>query len=104
MLITGLEAGSGEDEAAAIRRESGQELVTFLQADHATVGGNRQLADQVRGAVTGLDVLFNTVGGLYQCSSRRAAGLVSIWPQQAMVAASPICSPEVSPGSEQVAS
>jgi NAD(P)-dependent dehydrogenase (short-subunit alcohol dehydrogenase family) len=40
--------------------------VTFLQADHATVAGNRQLADQVRAAVTGLDVLVNNVGGLYQ--------------------------------------
>jgi NAD(P)-dependent dehydrogenase (short-subunit alcohol dehydrogenase family) len=66
VLITGLEAGPGEEAATAIRRESGQELVSFLQADHATVGGNRQLADQVRGAVTGLDVLVNNVGGLYQ--------------------------------------
>ena len=66
VLITGLEAGSGEDAAAAIRRESGQELVTFLQADHATVAGNRQLADQIRAAVTSLDVLVNNVGGLYQ--------------------------------------
>ena len=66
VLITGLKAGPGEDAAAAIRRESGQELVTFLQADHATVAGNQQLADQVRAAVTGLDVLVNNVGGLYQ--------------------------------------
>jgi NAD(P)-dependent dehydrogenase (short-subunit alcohol dehydrogenase family) len=66
VLITGLETGPGEDAAAAIRRESGQDLVTFLQADHATVAGNRQLADQVHAAVTGLDVLVNNVGGLYQ--------------------------------------
>jgi NAD(P)-dependent dehydrogenase (short-subunit alcohol dehydrogenase family) len=39
VLITGLKAGPGEDAAAAIRRESGQQLVTFLQADHATVAG-----------------------------------------------------------------
>jgi retinol dehydrogenase 14 len=66
VLITGLEPAAGEQAAAAIRRESGQELVTFLPADHATVAGNRQLADQVRAAVTGLDVLVNNVGGLYQ--------------------------------------
>ena len=74
VLITGLKAGPGEDAAAAIRRESGQDLVTFLQADHATVAGNQQLADQVRAAVTGLDVLVNNVGGLYQSRWETADG------------------------------
>jgi NAD(P)-dependent dehydrogenase (short-subunit alcohol dehydrogenase family) len=74
VLITGLETGPGEDAAAAIRRESGQELVTFLQADHATVAGNRQLADQVRTAVPRLDVLVNNVGGLYQTRWETADG------------------------------
>jgi NAD(P)-dependent dehydrogenase (short-subunit alcohol dehydrogenase family) len=66
VLITGREARPGEEAAAAIRRESGHDQVRFLQADHATVGGNQQLADQVRAAVSGLDVLVNNVGGLYQ--------------------------------------
>jgi NAD(P)-dependent dehydrogenase (short-subunit alcohol dehydrogenase family) len=74
VLITGLKAGPGEDAAAAIRRESGQELVRFLQADHATVAGNQQLADQVRAAVPGLDVLVNNVGGLYQTRWETADG------------------------------
>jgi NAD(P)-dependent dehydrogenase (short-subunit alcohol dehydrogenase family) len=74
VLITGLKAGPGEDAAAAIRRESGQELVSFLQADHATVAGNQQLADQVRAAVPGLDVLVNNVGGLYQTRWETADG------------------------------
>jgi NAD(P)-dependent dehydrogenase (short-subunit alcohol dehydrogenase family) len=39
--------------------------VTFLPADHATVGGNVDLADRVAATVTGLDVLVNNVGGLY---------------------------------------
>jgi NAD(P)-dependent dehydrogenase (short-subunit alcohol dehydrogenase family) len=73
VLITGREAEAGEAAAAAIRRESGQ-LVTFLQADHATVAGNRQLADQVRAAVPGLDVLVNNVGGLYQSRWETADG------------------------------
>jgi NAD(P)-dependent dehydrogenase (short-subunit alcohol dehydrogenase family) len=50
VLITGRQVGPGERAAAAIRRDSGHELVRFLPADHATVGGNQQLADQVRGA------------------------------------------------------
>ena len=39
--------------------------MTFLPAEHATIGGNQQLADQVRAAVPGLDVLVNNVGGVY---------------------------------------
>jgi NAD(P)-dependent dehydrogenase (short-subunit alcohol dehydrogenase family) len=74
VLVTDLEAAPGEEAAAAIRRESGHELVDFLQADHATVGGNQQLADQVRAAVTGLDVLVNNVGGLYQTRWETADG------------------------------
>ena len=65
VIITGREAEASERAAAAIRRESGRKLVRFLPADHATVGGNQQLADQVRAAVPGLDVLVNNVGGVY---------------------------------------
>jgi NAD(P)-dependent dehydrogenase (short-subunit alcohol dehydrogenase family) len=74
VLITGREPATGEQAAAAIRRECGQELVRFLQADHATVGGNQRLADQVRTAVPGLDVLVNNVGGLYQSRWETADG------------------------------
>jgi NAD(P)-dependent dehydrogenase (short-subunit alcohol dehydrogenase family) len=74
VLITGLEAGPGEDAATAIRRDAGHESVTFLQADHATVGGNQQLADQVHATVPGLDVLVNNVGGLYQTRWETADG------------------------------
>src|SRR5687768_724217 len=65
LIITGREAEAGERAAAAIRRESGQELVSFLQADHATVAGNRQLAEQIRAHFPDLNVLVNNVGGLY---------------------------------------
>jgi retinol dehydrogenase 14 len=74
VLITGREPGPGKEAAAAIRRDSGHELVTFLPADHATVGGNQELADQVRAAVSGLDVLVNNVGGLYQSRWETADG------------------------------
>jgi NAD(P)-dependent dehydrogenase (short-subunit alcohol dehydrogenase family) len=74
VLITGRDAEAGEQAAAAIRRQSGHDQVRFLQADHATVGGNQQLADQVRAAVSGLDVLVNNVGGLYQTRWETADG------------------------------
>jgi NAD(P)-dependent dehydrogenase (short-subunit alcohol dehydrogenase family) len=65
LIITGRDAEAGERAAAAIRRESGQGSVTFLQADHATVAGNQQLAEQVRANFPDLNVLVNNVGGLY---------------------------------------
>jgi retinol dehydrogenase-14 len=74
VLITGREPRPGEQAAAAIRRESGHEQVRFLQADHATVGGNQQLADQIREEVSGLEVLVNNVGGLYQSRWETADG------------------------------
>jgi NAD(P)-dependent dehydrogenase (short-subunit alcohol dehydrogenase family) len=66
VLITGRQAEAGEQAAAAIRRQSGHDQVRFLQADHATVGGNQELGGQVREQVSRLDVLVNNVGGLYQ--------------------------------------
>jgi NAD(P)-dependent dehydrogenase (short-subunit alcohol dehydrogenase family) len=74
VLISGRETEAGEHAAAAIQRESGQEGVRFLRADHATVGGNQQLADQVRATAPGLDVLVNNVGGLYQTRWETADG------------------------------
>lgn len=65
LIITGRDAEAGERAAVAIRRESGQGSVTFLQADHATVAGNQQLAEQVRANFPHLNVLVNNVGGLY---------------------------------------
>jgi NAD(P)-dependent dehydrogenase (short-subunit alcohol dehydrogenase family) len=74
MLITGREARPGEEAAATIRRKSGHDQVKFLQADHATVGGNQRLAEQIRAEVSGLDVLVNNVGGLYQSRWETADG------------------------------
>jgi NAD(P)-dependent dehydrogenase (short-subunit alcohol dehydrogenase family) len=74
LLLTGRDEARGQQAAAAIRRESGQRRVTFLPAEHATVGGNQQLADQVRAAVAGLDVLVNNVGGVYPSRQETADG------------------------------
>ena len=45
VIITGRNAGHGEHAATVIRGESGGASVTFIQADHSTVGGNQLLAD-----------------------------------------------------------
>ena len=74
VIITGREADTGETAAATIRQESGAESVTFILADHATVGGNQDLAEQVRAAVPRLDVLVNNVGGLYPTRWETADG------------------------------
>jgi retinol dehydrogenase 14 len=74
VFITGRDAKAGEQAAAAIRRQSGHDQVRFLEADHATVGGNQRLADQVRAEVSGLEVLVNNVGGLYQTRWETADG------------------------------
>lgn len=65
VIITGRDRDTGERAAAAIRGEQGAGAVTFLPADHSTVGGNQDLADRVREAITRLDLLVNNVGGLY---------------------------------------
>jgi NAD(P)-dependent dehydrogenase (short-subunit alcohol dehydrogenase family) len=68
VIITGRGAEAGERAAAAIQREvgGGRQGVRFLQADHATVAGNWELANQVQAAFPQLNVLVNNVGGLYQ--------------------------------------
>lgn len=65
VIITGRDPDTGEQAAAAIRRESEPDSVIFLRADHSTVGGNQDLADRVRAAVPRLNLLINNVGGLY---------------------------------------
>src|SRR4029453_17873679 len=66
--------GPGEDAVLGIRCESGPGSVEFIQADHSTVGGNELLAEQLREAVTALDVLVNNVGGLYATRWETADG------------------------------
>lgn len=74
VMITGRDPNTGEQAAAAICEESGRDSVTFLRADHSTVGGNQDLADRVRAAVPRLDLLVNNVGGLYPKRSETLDG------------------------------
>jgi len=80
VLTTGREARPGEEAAATIRRESGHDQVRFLQADQATVGGNQQLAEQIRAEVSGLDVVVNNVGGSTRAAGRPPMGTRPPWP------------------------
>lgn len=67
IIVTGRNQTRGEQAAAAIEAESGHDgSATFIAADHSTVGGNQQLASQMRAQFAGLDVLVNNVGGLYE--------------------------------------
>jgi retinol dehydrogenase-14 len=74
VIITGRDPETGEQAAAAITRESGPDSVSFLRADHSTVGGNQDLADRVRAAVPRLGLLVNNVGGLYPTRWETADG------------------------------
>jgi NAD(P)-dependent dehydrogenase (short-subunit alcohol dehydrogenase family) len=65
VIITGRNQHTGEQAATAINAETAAGSVTFLQADHSTVGGNQDLADRVRATVPRLHLLVNNVGGLY---------------------------------------
>jgi NAD(P)-dependent dehydrogenase (short-subunit alcohol dehydrogenase family) len=74
VIITGRNAGHGEQAATVIRGESGGASVTFIQAGHSTVGGNQRVADHVRSAFPGLNVLINNVGGLFETRRETADG------------------------------
>jgi NAD(P)-dependent dehydrogenase (short-subunit alcohol dehydrogenase family) len=65
VMVTGRNTRRGEEAVAELRRRSGRNDVEFLRADHATVGGNLELAAAVSARVARLDVLINNVGGIF---------------------------------------
>lgn len=65
VLITGRDEERGRRATEAIGRRSGNGEIHFLQAEHASVGGNLDLARRLRERVERLDVLVNNVGGIY---------------------------------------
>jgi len=74
VIITGRDPKTGDQAVEAITRDAGAGLVSFLRADHSTVGGNQELAARVRAAVPRLDLLINNVGGLYPTRSETPDG------------------------------
>ena len=65
VIITGRDAQRGREAVRSLRQQVGEGRVEFLSADHSTVGGNRELAERVRGREDRLDGLVNNVGGFY---------------------------------------
>jgi NAD(P)-dependent dehydrogenase (short-subunit alcohol dehydrogenase family) len=74
VIITGRDPDRGADAAAQIRAAAGHDQVSFIQADHLTVGTNQDLAGQLRGSVEGLDVLVNNVGRVFPARQETADG------------------------------
>jgi retinol dehydrogenase-12 len=63
VFVTGRDAHRGEAAATALRKRTGNRGVHFIATDHATIAGNRELAERVSGAARCLNVLVNNVGG-----------------------------------------
>ena len=65
VIVTGRDVRRGREAARSLRQQVGDGRVEFLPADHSTVGGNRELAERIRGREDRLDGLVNNVGGFY---------------------------------------
>lgn len=65
VYITGRDPSRGRNAQAEIRKAAGHRRVHFIAADACTVGGNQELARQIREKTNQLHILVNNVGGLY---------------------------------------
>jgi NAD(P)-dependent dehydrogenase (short-subunit alcohol dehydrogenase family) len=74
VIITGRDPRRGARAATQIAAAAGHDQVSFIQADHATVGANQDLARQLRDSLGGLDVLVNNVGRVFPARQQTADG------------------------------
>lgn len=74
VIVTGRDPRRGADAAAQIRAAAGHDRVSFIQADHASVGANQDLSGQLRDSLEGLDVLVNNVGRVMAARAETADG------------------------------
>jgi len=74
VIVTGRDPKQGAQAATQIRAAAGHDQVSFLQADHATVGANQDLAGQLGDCLEGLDVLVNNVGRVFAARRETADG------------------------------
>jgi NAD(P)-dependent dehydrogenase (short-subunit alcohol dehydrogenase family) len=74
VIVTGRDPTQGAEAATQIRAAAGHDQVSFLQADHATVGANHDLARQLHDRSEGLDVLVNNVGRVFAARHETADG------------------------------
>jgi NAD(P)-dependent dehydrogenase (short-subunit alcohol dehydrogenase family) len=65
VYITGRDPSRGRNAQAEIHKAAGHRSVHFISADACTVGGNQELARQIREKTNQLHILVNNVGGLY---------------------------------------
>jgi NAD(P)-dependent dehydrogenase (short-subunit alcohol dehydrogenase family) len=65
IFATGRNQERGRTAVEQLRRRTGNRDIHFLRADHASVGGNLELAATLAEQVEHLDVLVNNVGGIY---------------------------------------
>jgi NAD(P)-dependent dehydrogenase (short-subunit alcohol dehydrogenase family) len=65
IFVTGRNEERGRAAVEDLRRRSGNVDIHFLRADHASVGGNLEVAATLAERVERLDVLVNNVGGIY---------------------------------------
>jgi NAD(P)-dependent dehydrogenase (short-subunit alcohol dehydrogenase family) len=65
IFVTGRNEERGRAAVEDLRRRSGNGDIHFLRADHASVGGNLEVAATLAERVEHLDVLVNNVGGIY---------------------------------------
>ena len=73
VIVTGRDPQRGADAASQIRAAAHAQ-VSFIQADHLTVGANQDLAGQLRGSLQYLDILVNNVGRVFPARQETADG------------------------------
>jgi NAD(P)-dependent dehydrogenase (short-subunit alcohol dehydrogenase family) len=74
VIVTGRDHGRGAAAVAQIHARTGRDQVSFLQADHLTVGANQLLAEQLRNSLDRLDILVNNVGRVFPARQQTADG------------------------------
>jgi NAD(P)-dependent dehydrogenase (short-subunit alcohol dehydrogenase family) len=74
VIITGRDPVRGARAADKIRGEAGDDRVTFVQADHLTVGANQRFAAHLADLADGLDILVNNVGRVFPSRQETADG------------------------------
>ena len=74
VIVTGRDHGRGSRAAAQIDARTGRDQVSFIQADHLTVGANQLLAEQLRNSLDRLDILVNNVGRVFATRQETADG------------------------------
>jgi NAD(P)-dependent dehydrogenase (short-subunit alcohol dehydrogenase family) len=74
VIVTGRDLQRGAGAITQIRAAAGHDQVSFIQADHATVGANRGLAGRLGDSSGSLDVLVNNVGRVFPARQETADG------------------------------